>query len=352
MDSIGNSKLYRHELIQARLRIFSIFVVLVVIYYISNFLENKMFDYMHCALLCAFIFLFIAIVFFAFLKTFPRKYVSSRKYIILFIDILSITLGVFIFNDKGIIFNPLYIWIIVGYTIRYGKRFFLASIVGIYVAIGVLASYHTFWIENTQLTIAVLFAVTIIPIYVLTLYEDIQKKNTELEMLLKKTKHIANHDVLTNLPNRHFFYSELNATIEKNEPFYLLFFDLDGFKDVNDKYGHEAGDNVLIDVANRLKKDFGDDNFVARLGGDEFVSIYKKHDYKEFISNVEKSLQDIIKPYGVNEDIDGISVSIGISQYPYDSEESFKLKNFADKAMYQAKKDGKNRMVFYSDMKS
>ncbi len=163
-------------------------------------------------------------------------------------------------------------------------------------------------------------------------------------------EHQANHDILTTLPNRHYFYSKLNEFMQDNSDFALLFIDLDGFKEVNDKFGHESGDGVLQEVAKRLKKSFSDNHFIARLGGDEFVCIYNKINHEKLSLLVNNLLQDIVKPYGIDNKISGISASIGVSQYPLDTKDSFELKNFADRAMYQAKKNGKNQMIYYSDI--
>ena len=138
--------------------------------------------------------------------------------------------------------------------------------------------------------------------------------------------------------------------MESNEEFSLLFLDLDGFKAINDSHGHQEGDNVLKEVAKRLNESLSENHFIARLGGDEFVCIYNKYTEEHFASLIQELLENITKSYGVNQDINGLSVSIGVSQYPQDSEDSFELKNYADRAMYQAKRNGKNQIVYYNEM--
>ena len=341
---------YQHEIIQAYVRILFISILLLSIFYTINSDYKQLIEVPNHASYYAFIFLIVAVLHLVGLKELPNQNISLRKYFILFIDIVSITLGVWVFDENGIVFNPLYLWIIIGYTIRFGKTFFPISLIGTYIAITILAIYHPFWINNFSLIISVIIAVTVIPLFVVKLQEEISKKNIELEFLLNKMEHQANHDSLTALPNRHYFYSRLHEFIKENNHFALLFIDLDGFKEVNDEFGHEQGDNVLQEVAKRLKEGFGNDHFIARLGGDEFVCIYNKINHKQLSLLVKNLLQDIVKPYGDDHNISGISASIGISQYPLDTKDSFELKNFADRAMYKAKRNGKNQMIYYSNM--
>ncbi len=350
MDKSSTSFFYQHEIIQAYVRILFIFILLLFIFYTTQSNNKQLAGVASTASYYTFIFLIFAILHLIGLKTLPNQNILLRKITILFVDIFSVTLAVWVYGENGIIFNPLYIWIIIGYTIRFGKTFFPISLAFTYFAIATLAMYHPFWIDNIPLTTALTIAVTIIPLFVVKLQEEIRKKNIELEQLLKEMEHQANHDILTSLPNRHYFYSRLHEFMEDCSNFDLLFIDLDGFKEVNDKFGHESGDDVLQEVAKRLKSSFGDDHFIARLGGDEFVCIYNKINHERLSLLVNNLLQDIVKPYGIDNKISGISASIGVSQYPLDTKDSFELKNFADRAMYQAKKNGKNQMIYYSDI--
>lgn len=350
MNKYSASTFYQHEITQAYMRVLFISSLLLFIFYTINSNYKHLIGTPNTALYYAFIFLIFAVLHLIGLKKFPNQDVSLRKYFSLCVDIVSVTLAIWVFDENGILFNPLYLWIIIGYSIRFGKSFFPISLAGTYFAITVLAMYHPFWINNFSLILSVIIAVTVIPLYVVKLLEDINKQNRELELLLHEMEHQANHDVLTTLPNRHYFYSKLHEFMTENNHFALLFIDLDGFKEVNDKFGHEKGDNVLEEVAKRLQNGFGNEHFIARLGGDEFVCIHQKTHHEQLSLLVKNLQQDLVKPYGADHNISAISASIGVSQYPDDSRDSFELKNFADRAMYQAKKNGKNQMVFYSDM--
>ncbi len=350
MNKYSTNFFYQHEMIQAYVRILFIFTLLLFIFYTTQSSSEQLAGVASTASYYTFVFLIFSILHLVGLKKIPNQNILLRKIAILFVDIFSVTLGVWVYGENGIIFNPLYIWIIIGYTIRFGKTFFPISLGATYFAITILAMYHPFWVNNISLITALIIAVTVIPLFVLKLQEEIRKKNIRLGQLLKEMEHQANHDMLTTLPNRHFFYSRLHEFMEGSSDFSLLFIDLDGFKEVNDKFGHEHGDDVLQEVAKRLKKCFGDDHFIARLGGDEFVCIYNEINQEQLSLQVKNLLQNIVKPYGIDNKISGISASIGVSQYPLDTNDSFELKNFADRAMYQAKKNGKNQMVYYSNM--
>ena len=350
MNKYSANFFYQHEIIQAYVRVLFISILLLSIFYTINSNYKQLVGVPSSASYYAFIFLIVAVLHLIGLKELPNQNISLRKYFILSVDILSITLGVWVFDENGIVFNPLYLWVIIGYTIRFGKTFFPISLAGTYIAIAALTLYHPFWVNNFPLIISVIIAVTVIPLFVLKLLEEISKKNIELELLLNKMEHQANHDTLTTLPNRHYFYSRLHEFIKVDNHFALLFIDLDGFKEVNDTFGHEQGDYVLQEVAKRLNEGFHYNHFIARLGGDEFVCIYKSSNHEQLNQLVKNLLQNIIRPYGIENEINGISASIGVSQYPHDTKDSFELKNFADKAMYQAKKNGKNQMIYYSNI--
>lgn len=161
-------------------------------------------------------------------------------------------------------------------------------------------------------------------------------------------RHLANHDALTGLPNRLLLEDRLQqALIEgrrEDEIVAVMFLDLDGFKGVNDTYGHEAGDVLLKQVAIRLLHCVRERDTVARLGGDEFVIVFIN---VKGVSNVEMIARKIIRAFERSFDISGftlnVSTSIGVSLYPQHAASPDDLMQLADEAMYQAKRAGKNR---------
>jgi two-component system CheB/CheR fusion protein len=181
--------------------------------------------------------------------------------------------------------------------------------------------------------------------YACIFYDITERKENE-----RRLEHLATHDVLTDLPNREIFYKQATnylAKIKKTDSLLaILFLDLDGFKEVNDQYGHHVGDMLLRLVAQRLQNQTRNQDIVSRFGGDEFAVLLSNiKSEQEAISAAENILQAISAPFNVNCCSIYVTASIGISLYT-DNIEFDALLIEADKAMYQAKRDGKNRISF------
>lgn len=181
-------------------------------------------------------------------------------------------------------------------------------------------------------------------------------KEKKLEQRHQQFKHQAYHDHLTKLPNRLFFNIELERLIDEaendNRLMALLFLDLDGFKPVNDHYGHDVGDELLKIVAHRLQHNIRDNDIAARIAGDEFTVLLNHLSRAEDAGTTAEKLVNLIsEPYHINEHKISISVSIGIGLFPLDCKEPSKLMSCADKAMYRAKEGGKNSYCYYSLIK-
>ena len=163
----------------------------------------------------------------------------------------------------------------------------------------------------------------------------------------------ANLDALTGLPNRRLFRDRLEMELARlqrsHHSLALLFIDLDGFKQVNDAYGHDAGDILLMEAARRLQDCVRRTDIVARLGGDEFTVILTELDHPEHVEFVcQKILETLARPFFFNKDMAYVSGSIGVSLYPLDSEKADELLRKADQAMYAAKHSGKNQFHYFT----
>jgi diguanylate cyclase (GGDEF)-like protein len=176
--------------------------------------------------------------------------------------------------------------------------------------------------------------------------EIIERKKAE-----KLLKEIASHDYLTGLANRKLFQSQLNDSLEfsktNNFSLSILFIDLDGFKTINDSFGHDCGDIVIKTIAERLLNSVRKCDVVARFGGDEFVIIIKNFKNTDTISEIcEKIINEVGKPINLGLNIGNVTASIGISIFPNDGDNINELVKKADNAMYAAKKSGKNMFIF------
>ncbi|WP_214728532.1 GGDEF domain-containing protein [Exiguobacterium sp. s168] len=158
------------------------------------------------------------------------------------------------------------------------------------------------------------------------------------------------HDSLTRLPNRRYFEEQLYLTLQSLDHGSLLFIDLDGFKQINDTYGHDVGDLLLQETAMRLQSMTTTTDLVARLGGDEFL-IFIQASASETRQFAEHVLEVLNHPFYIQTYTLRVTPSIGISLYPEDGKSSEQLLIRADEAMYHIKKTEKNNYIFASHIK-
>ncbi len=198
----------------------------------------------------------------------------------------------------------------------------------------------------------------------------IDNLETEVKKRTQELAYLANYDPLTKLLNRHSFYQALDNIIKQSskfkpkQPFYLLFMDIDGFKQVNDFFGHDIGDCLLHEISTRVKRvlmgkvailpEVCNPNekvdAIFRLGGDEFTAIVNVNN----INSVEKLAIDLVESikqkYIIMEHEINIACSVGISIFPEDSEDGKQLLKYADLAMYRAKETG-GVFLFFDKMR-
>ena len=195
-----------------------------------------------------------------------------------------------------------------------------------------------------------LFIYTILFIIIFILF-FILFKNIATSEKRKKNELVfqAQHDALTKLPNRAYMYDHIETWLSKySDNFYVLYIDLDNFKNINDKFGHTIGDSVLIEVAKRLQDFFDDESMIIRQGGDEFI-ILKYSPTEEVLEDSFKDLISLIsKVYYIESKEFRIGMSLGVAQYPKDANDIEELLSLADTAMYEAKKK-RNSYCFFSE---
>jgi diguanylate cyclase (GGDEF)-like protein len=175
----------------------------------------------------------------------------------------------------------------------------------------------------------------------------IERKKSDLHL-----SYLAQYDPLTGIPNRQFFNDQLKRATARarrdGRKVTLLFLDLDEFKVVNDTLGHDTGDRLLKEVADRIRRTVRTGDVVARLGGDEFAVLLEGLAGPREVEVVAKGLLDIVsRPYHIAERQLTITTSIGITMYPNDHADTQMLLKNADIAMYQAKGNGKNNFTFF-----
>ncbi|MGE5467902.1 MAG: EAL domain-containing protein [Ignavibacteria bacterium] len=184
----------------------------------------------------------------------------------------------------------------------------------------------------------------------IAMFSDITEKKRTAELVWRQ----ANYDTLTGLPNRNLFYDRLAQEVRKVQRsghlLALLYIDLDRFKEVNDAFGHDAGDALLTETAARISACVRETDTVARLSGDEFAVVLPG---VADISRVEQVAKDIVQrlaqPFQIGAHLAYVSASVGIAICPNDAEDAEALLKAADRAMYAAKEGGRNGFSYFTD---
>ena len=181
--------------------------------------------------------------------------------------------------------------------------------------------------------------------------EAIHQQLEALQEGREELAHMARHDVLTGLPNRRAFHDRLEHALSRaqrsGEHFALFFIDVDNFKSINDRFGHQGGDAVLKIVALRLVATTRKADAIARLGGDEFVVLLENPSHREDIVQIAEKLLESVRSPILHRGMElQVGFSIGISMYPDDGRTATELMARADRAMYEAKGAGRNGFRF------
>lgn len=181
--------------------------------------------------------------------------------------------------------------------------------------------------------------------------KQLQEEIEEREKIAAELDFLANHDALTGLPSLRLCKDRLNQSLAEarrnRQASAVMLLDLDGFKAINDRHGHEFGDLVLKVAADRIKAEIRETDTVARIGGDEFVIILSSLPETEIVRRIATNLvAQLARPIYIEEVKIGISVSIGISMYPENGTTAEQLIRSADQVMYRVKHAGKNDFDF------
>ncbi len=235
---------------------------------------------------------------------------------------------------------------------RWGLIWFFVSLLTLVVLYAMAYNNYLFpnlnYPKHADKINTIVQCINLIAVFGLVLvYGEMNRRyKNERDVLFEKMKHLATHDHLTELKNRSQFESSLASLLVSNDKrmpgnkISLFYLDLDGFKQINDKHGHKAGDYLLKEIAKRISRVVRIDDHVARLGGDEFAIITRYLHEEHDVELIAKKLQDAIAhPIEFQGLRLIVSTSIGIAHYPLHSNDMDELMNMADQAMYKAKKN-------------
>ena len=184
-------------------------------------------------------------------------------------------------------------------------------------------------------------------------YRGVGRDVTEIALAREHIASLAYSDPLTGLANRTSLGPSLDQAVQRARrrrgKLAVVFVDLDGFKQINDLHGHDAGDALLVEVGVRLRAHLRSSDLVARLGGDEFLVVLEEVTDSAPVETVaHKLLGEVERPYYIGSAVAHVTASIGISVYPDDASDAIALMKHADTAMYSAKQSGKGTFRFYS----
>ena len=178
-------------------------------------------------------------------------------------------------------------------------------------------------------------------------YKYLTRGKTNEEKCAVKAAYV---DALTGLGNRHKFNMVIGEMVKHEQnKFALCFLDLDDFKHINDNMGHDAGDELLIELGRRLVEGLDNHGQVFRLGGDEYALIITNADTKLEVETIVKRVKaNVAKPIDLRGNVVNLEYSLGVAMFPEDSKDSVQLVNYADTAMYHIKESGKSDYYFHN----
>lgn len=276
-----------------------------------------------------------------------------RRLLGMVLDFSATSYFMYVMEDKGILFFPIYLWVTVGNGLRYGTRYlYMAMAIGL-ASFAVVFSSSTYWNDQWGFSVGLLISLVALPLYFSSLLKQLHDQHNELKKLYEQMARYATHDSLTGLPNRKHFHDHLAETIvsakRDRKTFSVLYLDLDGFKTINDALGHGVGDQIIENTARRLEQCIRKGDMVARVGGDEFIVLLREIASFDAPKVAEKIIGVLSEPFVITSSTLYITTSIGLASYPQDGTDVNALIHNADGAMYEAKRNGKNGYRIYGN---
>ncbi len=282
-----------------------------------------------------------------------RSVSEVRRWAALVADSAATSYTMYAAGHLGAFFYPVYLWVIAGHGIRYGARFLLAGMVICTIGFGLVVASTPYWQQARLTGAGLLLGLVVLPLYQLALLRRLQQVNLRLSTELNKSMHAASHDALTGLANRGYFFQRLEEEIARSkrahEGFAVLFIDLDGFKAINDQLGHQAGDEILQQTAQRLRSVCRESDLAARFGGDEFALIVAGANDCDAVRHPARRIAEAMShPVHWQGQTLRLTASVGVSLFPQNGATPDELTHNADLAMYQVKRQGKRGHVCFA----
>ena len=285
-------------------------------------------------------------------------YNPLRRGIVAVGDQAAAAVSMFFSGIPWLVFMFVSPWVSIGNGLRFGRFWMALSASSACLFISMVGLFAPYWRDHFPIVIGMVLLNAALPAYLDSLLKTLREARERLTRFADEMQRMAMRDALTGLPNRAALFGAIETASSlasrQNRPLALLYFDLDGFKGVNDSLGHDAGDELLRETAARVSEALRAEDVVSRLGGDEFVVLLQGLDTPDRADLVaDRILREISsirqihgQPVAVSASIGGV-VAAGAEALRSSSEALLKA---ADANMYQAKKTGKNRVVLTREM--
>ncbi len=280
-----------------------------------------------------------------------------RRYLVIVLDLGLTGYTNYVFGLAGLGFYGVYVWIIIGNGLRFGPHYLMVA-----TLVGSISLAGATWANGTLqaypgIVVGLLLGLLLMPRFFLAMIHRLADANRLLARKKEEAEYQANHDVLTGLPNRASLEAILRHSLmqaERDETrLAVVFIDLDGFKSINDNFGHTAGDDLLRQVARCLHEHVRASDTVARLGGDEFIVLLENCGEPTDVAAIVGQLYACSgRYYRISHHETYVTASCGVAVFPNDGRDGSTLIKNADTAMYQAKAAGINQYRLYDPQMS
>ena len=288
----------------------------------------------------------LSIAYNAFIAYKPDLFVSVRKNVLIFVDLLALTLFILIFEKYGVYLFALYVLIVMQSSLYFGVRYAYTSLASATLAWVLLYIYSPYW--HTRYDIIIAFAVTALmtTLFSIRFIRTAEETETVLAEAVIEAQPDEKNTFLASMPSREKYKEAIEDIIKRKEPFNLLFISLDKFQVLTDRHGFKTGEKIMEEAAKRLKNSLNDDDFLARLGGGEFVIISKQKRtfLRKYLKKLEENTMGVCKVDGINA---LIKIHIGVSLYPENGQTVLLVSKCADDALHAAKENSSvNHMIY------
>ena len=292
----------------------------------------------------------------------PRHYLWGFRLGVLFSGLLWGWSGYIVIEQADVVYQIYISFILAGVVAgassslsadKYSVVIFIAAVLVPHITYYFLIGNETSIGMAIGLIVFTAFMLFTARVHGINFFENYQLRLQAVESE-KAVKHFAYHDSLTDLPNRLLFNDRLKQSLiaaKRNSRILgVMFIDLDGFKGINDTYGHDAGDELLKMVAEKVRLALRQSDTLSRIGGDEFLVLLPEVVSTAAVIDVAKKIALIIdKPFQLDDAVLDISASIGVAIYPEHGKDGREILKNADIAMYRAKELGKNNVQLYTE---